>query len=167
MKPPSVNARIAGVREASDQQHPLTKTPNWIVIYFSSRKARSIASARLQPPTARRRTMNRIISAVLTASALIFGVFLPRRRPRISWERGRSFQSRLSRTARKPIFWVPIRKAKRRARLTATFRSSSPVRNFQSSHPTIARRNSRRKQGRRAGEYCLLRHELGERDRYS
>src|SRR5271165_5701636 len=77
MKPPSVNARIAGVREASDQQHPLTKTPNWIVIYFSSRNARSIASARLQPQTPRRSTMNRIISAVLTASALIFGVFLP------------------------------------------------------------------------------------------
>ena len=47
------------------------------MIYFSSRKARSIASARLQPPTARRSRMNRIISAVLTASALIFGVCLP------------------------------------------------------------------------------------------
>jgi hypothetical protein len=66
--------------------------------------------------------MNRIISAVLTASALIFGVFLPREESTAQTtakdlvERGRSFQSRLSRTARKPIFLVPIRKAKRRER---------------------------------------------------
>jgi hypothetical protein len=110
-----------------------------------------LQAPRLQPPTARRSTMNRIISAVLTASALIFGVSRPREGvgraddARISWELGRSFQSRLSRTARKPIFLVPIRKAKRRARLTATFRSSSPVRIFHSSHPTIARQELQKK----------------------
>src|ERR1700719_3112715 len=49
-----------------------------IVIYSSQSQCALHSSARLHPPTARRSTMNRIISAVLTASALIFGVFLPR-----------------------------------------------------------------------------------------
>jgi hypothetical protein len=52
---------------------------------------------------------------------------------------------KMSRTARKPIFLVPIRKAKRRARLTVRFRSSASVRIFQSSYPTIARQELQKK----------------------
>src|ERR1700740_5463 len=48
-------------------------TPSWNCdMLLQSRGARS------QPPTTRRSIMNRNISAVLTASVLIFGVFLPR-----------------------------------------------------------------------------------------
>ena len=70
--------------------------------------------------------MNRIISSVFTASALIFGVFLPSEEAvaqtaKILWEPGRSFPSHESRTARKPIILVPIRKAKQFSTLNGRF----------------------------------------------
>jgi hypothetical protein len=95
--------------------------------------------------------MNRIISAVLTASALIFGVFLPREESAAqttakdlvgTWT---LVSITIEQDGKKTDLLVPIRNAKRRARLTATFRSSSPVRIFQSSHPTIARQELQKK----------------------
>src|ERR1700730_3336247 len=54
-----------------------TSESNGIVICSSTRNAHSIASARLETPTTRRRIMNRLILPFITASALIFGVILP------------------------------------------------------------------------------------------
>ena len=95
--------------------------------------------------------MNRIISAVLTASALIFGVFVPREESAAqttakdlvgTWT---LVSIPIEQGGKKTDLFGPNSQGKKRARLTAAFRSLSPVRIFQSSHPTIARQELQKK----------------------
>jgi hypothetical protein len=96
--------------------------------------------------------MNRIISAVLTASALIFGVFLPREESAAqttakdlagTWT---LVSIAIEQDGKKTdIFGPDPQGQETRARLTAMFRSSSAVRIFQSSHPTITRQELQKK----------------------
>ena len=98
--------------------------------------------------------MNRIISAVLTASALIFGVFLPREEAAAQTAKELAgtwtlVSSTLEQDGKKTDFFGPnpqgLLMYDADGMLTAAFRSSSPVRIFLNSHPTIAWRELQKK----------------------